>query len=223
MSVLVLYTDYSYCMYESLLETYTTFLTQKIKDQVYTFRRWQDRQAFVLGKLLIWKGLKQHHYEEDCLSKLQLNRYGKPYVDSSVYFNLSHSGQYVICAFYKEEIGIDIEKIEHLEIDDFKTIFSEQELDQLRVSVSPLTEFFRFWTIKESIIKAEGKGLSLPLQLINTSEVGIVRLGKNNWYVNEVNLFQNYCCSIATLSEPSSFFFEKVNFEIINERGRPFI
>lgn len=222
MSVLVLYTDYSYCMYESLLETYTNFLTQKIKDQVSTYRRWQDRQAFVLGKLLIWKGLKYHQYEDDCLSKLQLNRYGKAYIDSRVFFNLSHSGQYVICAFYKEEIGIDIEKIEQIDLDDFKIIFSEQEMNQLRVSLDPLTDFFRLWTIKESVIKAEGKGLSLPLQLINTSKLGTVQVEKKTWYVKEINLFQNYCCAIATLSEPSSFFFEKVNFEIINERGRPF-
>ncbi len=214
MSVLVLYTDYNYCMYKSLLETYNSFLTQKIKEQVYTFRRWQDRQAFILGKLLIWEGLKHHQYDQDCLSNLQINSYGKPYIDSSVFFNLSHSGQYVICAFYKEEIGIDIEKIERVEIDDFKTIFSDQELNHLRISLTPLADFFRSWTIKESVIKADGQGLSLPLQLINTSEEGIVQLGKKTWYVKEVNLFQNYCCSIATLTEPTSFLFKKIDFEI---------
>lgn len=215
MSAIVLYTDYDYSIYERLMEMYNNILPQHIKDKARKFSRWQDQQAYLLGKLLIWKGLKHFHYPDDCLTKLQTNGYGKPYLDSTVFFNLSHSGQYVICAFYHDEIGIDIEQIKPVEIVDFSTIFSDQEKNHLTSSPDPQKDFYRFWTIKESVIKAEGKGVSIPLAQVNSAEVGAegnIHFENKIWFVNQVSLFQNYCCSLATRTKPSSLTFEKVNF-----------
>ena len=40
------------------------------------------------------------------------NKYGKPYFEKeNIYFNLSHSKEYIAAAFYKKEIGIDIQDI----------------------------------------------------------------------------------------------------------------
>ena len=40
--------------------------------------------------------------------KLRYNEYGKPYLESGgLFFNLSHSGEYVACAISDKEIGID--------------------------------------------------------------------------------------------------------------------
>ena len=211
MAALIFYTDYDYCIYERLLETYKYVLPQEIINKVYEFRNWKDRQAFLLGKLIIWKGLKYNNYGDDCLFTLQKNSYGKPFIDQKVFFNLSHSGQYVICAFHKKEIGIDIEEISDTETDEFENIFSDQEKLVLNSSPNPLKTFFRYWTIKESVIKAEGKGFSLPLELINISGEGTVQFGKKKWHVKEIDCFENYCCSIATESELSSFILKKVN------------
>jgi 4'-phosphopantetheinyl transferase len=212
MSVTVLFTDYDKCIYEGLLEAHKKILPPRVKKKIFKFRRWQDRQAFILGKLLVWKGLKLHRYEDDCLTKLQTNSYGKPYIDGNVFFNLSHSGQFVVCAFYKEEIGIDIEEISHIDTDEFKHIFTEQEQNLLTTSSNPAKDFFRFWTIKESVIKAEGKGLSIPLQQINASREGLVQLENKSWHLKEINLSQDYCCAVATRKKPSSIIIEKVHF-----------
>lgn len=213
MSVTILYSEYSYPIYEDLLDAYKDILPQEIKEKVPKFRRWQDRQAFILGKLLVWKGLKQFNYEDDCLSKLQFNSYGKPFIDQNIFFNLSHSGQIVICAFFKEEIGIDIEEIKEIEIETFGKIFTSEEKDYLKKSCNPTNDFFRFWTIKESVIKAVGKGLSIPLDLINASNTNAIKYDQTTWYIKEFCWFQNYCCSMATKfnAPPISFF--KVEFQ----------
>ena len=198
MPVIILYSDYSYPIYESLLELYKDILPPKIKEKTLKFRRWQDRQAFIIGKLLVWKGLKQFNYEDNCLSKLQFNRYGKPFIDQNTFFNLSHSGHIVICAFSEEEIGIDIEEIKEIKTENFAKIFTNEEKDSLKKSCNQTKDFFRYWTFKESVIKAIGKGLSIPLDLINTSNTKAVQYEKTTWFLKEFCCFHNYSCSLAT-------------------------
>jgi 4'-phosphopantetheinyl transferase len=218
MSSTILYTDYNYSIYESLLEIYATILPQNVIDKVSTFRRWQDKQAFILGRLLIWKGLKFYNYEDTCLNRLQINNYGKPYIDQQVFFNVSHAGKYVVCAFDMEKVGIDIEEIRPVSIDDFSAIFSEQEKYKVSTADNPLQQFYKFWTIKESVIKAEGKGLAIPMNLVNVSGEGAVQSGEMTWYIQEIDAFQNYCCVIATSSILTMLTLQKVNFSLVRSR-----
>lgn len=52
------------------------------------------------------------------------NKYGKPYL-KNFYFNISHSGRWVVLACANEDVGIDIEKIqEEIVVESF---FSEEE------------------------------------------------------------------------------------------------
>src|SRR5690606_24435151 len=136
--------------------------------------------------------------ENDCLDRLRSNEYGKPSLDDNTFFNLSHSGKFVICAFHTQEVGIDIEEIKEIDLKDFKSIFTEEEKYKLKHSSNPLKDFYRYWTIKESVIKAEGKGLSIPLQLIDASGNGEVLYGDTTWYITEFSFLENYCCSLAT-------------------------
>ncbi len=59
---------------------------------------------FFLTRILHWKP------EE---IRLYLNEHGKPYLKTDVplFFNISHSGELVVCAFSDTEVGVDVEKI----------------------------------------------------------------------------------------------------------------
>ncbi|QHT69347.1 4'-phosphopantetheinyl transferase superfamily protein [Rhodocytophaga rosea] len=214
MAAVILYTDYTYCIYESLLETYTDILPLPVLKKAATFRNWQDKQAFILGRLLVWKGLKSFQYEDNCLNQLQISSYGKPYIDHQVFFNISHAGRYVICALNSEETGIDIEEIQPIELNDFNAIFCAEEKFQLSKASNPLQQFFKFWTIKESVIKAEGKGLSIPMDQVTISPEGAVSYKEKTWYVKEIDAFQDYCCVIATATQLTSLIVKKVNFDV---------
>lgn len=214
MSVTILYTDYSKSIYERLLKTYNSVIPEEVKEKAFKFKNWQDRQAFLIGKLLIWKGLKRLNYKDDCLLKMQFNSYGKPFIDEHTFFNVSHSGNIVVCAFCDGEVGIDVEEIKEIDTDDFIRIFSEREQYYLKNSLNQLNDFFRFWSIKESVIKAEGKGLSIPLQLIDASEKGKIQYGNKIWHITELTLFSNYCCSLATIENAPPVVIEKIDLEI---------
>lgn len=83
-------------------------------------------------------------------------------------FNLSHSGDYVLCAIDMEgrkdtEIGCDIEKIKSVDLKIAERFFCESESKYI-LNQHSLAEqyeaFYRYWVLKESYVKATKKGLS---------------------------------------------------------------
>jgi len=86
-----------------------------------------------------------------------------------MFFNVAHSGAAILIALCRSRsVGIDIEyfsrEVDALEI--AKNSFSSNEflaLSSISDSDSLRRSFFRCWTRKEAVIKADGRGLSLPL------------------------------------------------------------
>jgi len=141
------------------------------------------------------------------------NKYGKPFVKNSIHenfqFNLSHSENYALIGVTSyDEIGVDIEHIK----DDFiikdiaNNYFSKGEIEELfsLPNDKQRTGFFNCWTRKEAYIKAEGKGLSIPLNSFDVTldyETKIKRIGIDNnpkkWELYNLSIDENYCAAIA--------------------------
>lgn len=99
---------------------------------------------------------------------------GKPFFENvpSVKFNISHSGDWVVIVLSHQKCGIDIEKIEKLHIEIAQHFFTENEYIQFFCKEKEKRKelFYILWTIKESYIKFDGRGLRIPL---NSFEVKI--------------------------------------------------
>ena len=83
-----------------------------------------------------------------------------------ILFNLSHSGTKVMCALSDHDIGCDVEMIRDKGPEIAKRFFFHEEYEALLTCSDPEERrvlFFRFWTLKESFMKATGLGLALPL------------------------------------------------------------
>lgn len=99
---------------------------------------------------------------------------GKPYLaEAGPFFNLSHSGKLALIGVSAVELGLDCEKVRHLESlgEIARKHFSEAEfaaLDALQGDARELA-FYRCWTRKEAYIKALGEGLSMPLDSFDVS------------------------------------------------------
>ena len=99
---------------------------------------------------------------------------GKPYLaGDGPFFNLSHSGKIALIGVADAELGLDVEKVRHLEslMQIARRHFSAGEftaLEALDVEAQKLA-FYRCWTRKEAFIKALGEGLSMSLDSFDVS------------------------------------------------------
>ena len=101
------------------------------------------------------------------------NDHGKPAI-SGIEFNVSHSGDYSLLAFSHESpIGVDVEHIRDWKVmhdlarrvltpNEFERFSSLPDLRRQRV-------FYEIWTLKESILKAIGSGLSVAPESLEIS------------------------------------------------------
>ncbi len=101
-------------------------------------------------------------------AELIYGQYGKPYVkDKSIFFNLSHSGEYAVCAVSDREVGIDIQEMGALKMKVARRYFTENECKYILSqpdSDKAADMFYRLWSLKESFVKAVGLGINLPFK-----------------------------------------------------------
>lgn len=90
---------------------------------------------------------------------------GKPYsVNAQIEFNVSHSGNLVVCAVSEKEIGIDVEKIRTVNPRACEKFATEKEIDYIN---STTDGFFRIWTLKEAYFKCIGTGLGSDIKNVS--------------------------------------------------------
>lgn len=92
-------------------------------------------------------------------------------------FNLSHSGSYVLCSVEDSgetsvKVGCDLEKIKEDRLDVAKRFFCEEEY---RSVLEKKQDFYRFWVLKESFMKATRLGMKLGM---NEFEIGFTESGE---------------------------------------------
>lgn len=109
--------------------------------------------------------------------KISYNPYGKPYIDNIRHFkfNISHSENFVVMAVGRAKVGVDIEKIKQCDMAIGKRFFTNSEYHYIvsqKNEQDRIEAFYTIWTLKESYVKAMGKGLGIPF---NTFEFVIDR------------------------------------------------
>ena len=102
------------------------------------------------------------------------NQFGKPELagETSLKFSLSHSKSIAVLAVdHAQPVGVDVEDVRAIEAEVADRHFSATELTDLRglKGEAWLAGFYRCWTRKEAILKAEGVGLSRALDSFDVS------------------------------------------------------
>lgn len=93
-----------------------------------------------------------------------VSEHGKPFVKGlDVYFSISHSGDYAVCAISDKEIGIDIEQIRKTNFKASKKFACETEQDYISTHADG---FFEIWTLKEAYFKCIGTGLGADIKTV---------------------------------------------------------
>ncbi|MBI3234374.1 MAG: 4'-phosphopantetheinyl transferase superfamily protein [Bacteroidetes bacterium] len=169
-----------------------------MQGKVRKYKRWQDAQSSLLGKNLLIKGLKKYGFHKSVLHDIRYTPYMRPYFPNNINFNISHSGNCVVCAISSDfELGIDVEEIRPIVIRDFDSQFNENEMSNIYGSDDKLFAFYDLWTKKEAVIKADGRGMSVPLKSVVLDNFSQVMLKDRKWHVKQIDLNSLYCINIA--------------------------
>ncbi|MFP7658469.1 4'-phosphopantetheinyl transferase family protein [Chryseobacterium proteolyticum] len=194
-----------------MIQLYNTYLSEKNHEDLLQnslvkfpadfqkFRRWQDAQCLLLGRVMPFKGIEELKMQNCDKREIKYTTYNKPYFDDNlVEFNISHSGEIVFCALSEEhQIGIDIELITNVDFQNFQSQMTEREWNTLNASDNKIDAFFKYWTQKEAVIKVYGHELSLPLKSFEIQDDS-TQINYQTFYLKEVTINKNYKCYISS-------------------------
>lgn len=204
---------YAYCDKRLSIDHWSDLrdeMPKNIKQRIDRYRRWQDRQAVLFGKILLRNCLTEYGYPSECLEMLRIDEWGRLYLDGGIDFNISHSGGCVVCAASRRaKVGIDIEEIRGVELDDFTEHFSSEEWRFIVESPDPNRAFHDRWTRKESVLKADGRGLSVSLATVSCIGDKAV-CSETVWFLREIHIRYGYSCHLATNVDSPDIVIEKV-------------
>ncbi|ORX49743.1 4'-phosphopantetheinyl transferase [Piromyces finnis] len=209
---------------------YLQFVQPEERTRIKRFHNFIDSKRALIGRLLLrqaihillnvnWKNIELGRSENNKPYIKQIKNSDVSFKDISI--NISHHGEWVaLIASTKKTVGIDIMKINEdprRDVNSFfdlmKDVFTEnewKEINEPKEDKKRLERFYKFWSLKESYVKAIGKGIIMDLQTIefslNRDDVGktietasLTRNNKklNNWLFYIYHLDNIHCSSIA--------------------------
>ena len=174
-----------------------------------------DRERYVSARGLLRTLLGAYLRKPPAELSFSYNAWGKPALsDCALEFNLSHSRDLALYALARDRaVGIDVEFIRDdpacLEIAEGH--FSRREVKTLRAlhRSQRAPAFFNCWTRKEALIKAQGQGLSLPLNAFDVSlapgepaallNVEAAARELSRWSLQALTPAPNYVAAVAAI------------------------
>ncbi len=109
----------------------------------------------------------------ECDMEYAYYKKGKPYFKNreDICFNISHTKNFAAVVFSDTDVGIDIEeKGRMVDMDRFtKRFFSVSENEYFLEAEDKEACFFKLWTRKESLLKADGCGITTTLSGVDVT------------------------------------------------------
>ena len=180
----------------------SSFVDEKRKEKALRYKNEDDQLLSFGAGYLLKKYLP--------LGEIKKTSTGKPYLENGPFFNVSHSGEYVVLVIHPtRDVGVDIEKINKNREDAIRFTLCEEEK-----GINNTDTLFLLWSNKESLIKCTSTGLKdikkvsgLPLEGNRVVE-GI------SYYTNSM-IYEGYSLSVSLKgNEPFN-----INIKHINNLG----
>lgn len=175
-------------------------LSPRTQDKLPRLRRVEDRHLIMTSFILLRQALCHNGFNTVKLCDVQYNEVGRPFFpDSSFDFNISHTNTCAAVAFSKDcRVGIDVEKIEEIDVSDFTEYFTREQWEDIHTAKDMHKRFFHYWTLLESAVKADGRGLPL----ISTKKLqlndGVLRIDNVEWFYRHCDFDRSISCCITS-------------------------
>jgi 4'-phosphopantetheinyl transferase len=159
------------------LPTHIEILDQRERERMQRFHFAPDRARYAVAHANLRRILGAYLDQPAAGLRFHANGFGKLELhqsesSSSLHFSLSHSRSIAVLAVANgRPVGVDVEDVRPIEPEVADSNFSASERSQLNQLQGNawLLSFYRCWTRKEAILKAEGVGLFRPLDSFDVS------------------------------------------------------
>jgi 4'-phosphopantetheinyl transferase len=199
------------------VESLLCFISPEKKRVIGHYYRKEDQLRSLVADLLVRMVVMQHVDVKNREINVSQSENGKPMLAGmeGFHFNVSHAGDWVVCAFDSAEIGADVERVKTANLSISRSFFTEEEHYDICNAPDPNDRFFDYWTLKESFIKHNGKGLSQALNafaiLFSENPIRVALEGKRleKVYLKQYSLDDAHklavCASSSSLPETISY------------------
>lgn len=161
----------------SVFEKYYHEMPQFRREKVDRMKMQEDKIRGLAAGVLLQKAYADFNKDGAAIfPDVLAGKNGKPYfVNSNIYFNLSHSGKKVMCALSTKEVGCDVEYKTKNSDKIAARFFAEEEIDYINsVEEGRDIRFTTVWTLKESLLKASGCGITYPMNEFSVIEANCI-------------------------------------------------
>lgn len=150
---------------EDLNDFYLRIPKQK-RMQIDKYKNYEAKTRTLVAEILLNNLLASQNISYQN-TKYFNNKYGKPYLkNSELFFNVSHSFDYVITTISNKEIGIDIEKVRKTSLKVINQFATSKEKKYILSSDENIEErIFKIYTLKEAYFKMLGTNLNHILEI----------------------------------------------------------
>lgn len=162
------------------------------------------------------------HYGEK-LDNVKVAESGKPYVENGLYFNISHSGKYIVMAVDRNDVGVDIQEKKSLSNDAAKW-YSDND-DDLKAMLGNEYYHSYIWCRKEALLKCLGVGWNGRKEVKLSVLKNKIKYEGMEYYLTDYPICKNYFVTLCEKSYHKDFAVKEVpknKLELFYESGERF-
>ncbi len=197
---------------ESDFNRLMTYIPESLRENVLKHDEWELVHGSLARKLLLIHGMKQEGLtESEILDSVEFMTSGKPYIPDAPHFNLSNDGTWAVCCLARDgELGVDLERIKPINLSDYQSQMTYPEWREIYSHMIPLRRFYEFWTIKESVIKADGERESIAVKDIFIRP-DVAFCHARYWHIHPVEIDYSYVCFLVCSHPQQEIVMEEVD------------
>ena len=205
MSVSLYYANSLELLDDMLYEKAYSLVSQERKEKLDRIKSIKSCCQSLTCELLLKKALFDRGLNPDSIA-YSYGEHGKPFLQAypMVYFNFAHSGELAVCAISSKEVGCDVEQTGKNRSNVASRFLTQEEYRQVELMEENKKneEIIRYWTWKESFLKAIGEGFHYPLQAFSFVKAdGQIQIhqswDKQDYYFREYDVGTDYCCTVC--------------------------
>ena len=185
----------------------TKELLSRLPEQLHQRICTKKLVSYRLGSLYAYSLLNHYiqstnQWSNDLLAKIQYNNQGKPILEESFHFSISHTQNRVILVIDSQyPVGVDVEKYRELgPLERYQQFMPKEEWKLVANAQNPNTEMLHLWARKEALVKCTGEHMFDVLDRMDVSTTYQANSQGESYYYYPILLstktdFIAYACS----------------------------